>query len=131
MESSNNIPTTISNQQFHPVVLYHNLSHPSLIEGNKASSYGVVFNAGAIWQLLETFMLESKINPMILQLLLTPIVPGVGVEQLDECVPSMFREVLPIMVPVGYDGLIGENEESVIFWRPLGVLPLRGLGRAW
>ncbi|CAA2996201.1 Hypothetical predicted protein [Olea europaea subsp. europaea] len=77
------------------------------------------------------FMLESKIIPVILQLLLTPIVPRVGVEKLDECVPSMFREALPIMVPVGYDNLTGGNEDSVILRRPLGILLPRGLGRAW
>lgn len=73
----------------------------------------------------------SKIIPVILPLLPTPIVPGVGVEQLDKCMPVMFREALPITVTVDYDGLTGGIEDSVIFWRPLGNPPPRGLGRAW
>ncbi|CAA2964901.1 Hypothetical predicted protein [Olea europaea subsp. europaea] len=77
------------------------------------------------------FVLELKIILVILQLLPTPIMLGVGVEQLDKCVLAMFREALPITVTIGYDDLTGDNEDSVIFWCPLGNPPPRGLGRAW
>ncbi|CAA2971577.1 Hypothetical predicted protein, partial [Olea europaea subsp. europaea] len=50
---------------------------------------------------------------------------------LDKCVLAMFHEALSITMTVGYDGLSGDNEDSVIFWCPLGSPSPRGLGRAW
>lgn len=68
---------------------------------------------------------------MSLQLLLTSIVIGVGIEQLDKCVPSMFHEALSSMVTIGNDGLTGCNEDSIILWHPVGFLPPRRLVQAW
>lgn len=56
---------------------------------------------------------------------------GVRVEQVEQCIPPVFRETLSIMVTICYDGLTCDNEDLVLVWSPLGVLPARRLGLAW
>lgn len=68
---------------------------------------------------------------MILQLLLGPDVSGVGVEQLDHLVPTVFSEAFPFTVTVGYHRLAGGNEYVVITFAPMGDLLSRRLGLAW
>ncbi|CAA2968823.1 Hypothetical predicted protein [Olea europaea subsp. europaea] len=56
---------------------------------------------------------------------------GVRVEQVEQCIPPVFRETLSIMVTIRYDGLTCNNEDLALVWSPLGILPARRLGLAW
>lgn len=76
-------------------------------------------------------MLSPKSMPIILQLLLVPIVIGVGVEQVDECTPPVFREALSSMMTIHYDDLTCCNEDLDVEWSLLSILHSRRLGLAW
>ncbi|CAA3013657.1 Hypothetical predicted protein, partial [Olea europaea subsp. europaea] len=85
----------------------------------------------AVEQVLELFMLLLMSIPMILKLLLAPIIIEVGVEKVEECIPSLFREAFFVTVTIHYEGLTCGNENSVLAWIPLDVLLGRCLGLAW
>lgn len=107
----------------HILMCHYKKLHPPLIGGNNARSYEVVFDPSAVQQLLKTFILLPKSIPVILQLLLVPIMIGVGVEQVDECIPPMFREALYITVTIRYDGITCSSEDLVLVGSLLSVLP--------
>lgn len=88
---------------------YLNLLNPLLVRGKNSSHCRDVFDTDTVEQVLEPFMLLLKRILMILKLLLTPIVAGVGVERVDECIPFVFCEVLSVTVTVRYDGFTCGN----------------------
>lgn len=82
---------------------------PLLQDANPTSRY-VICDATNVYQFFKSLVFQAESILTILELLLAPIVAGVGVKLVNQCLPSTFGELLPISMSIGDDGLIGSDE---------------------